>query len=188
MPPYKASRAPAVSVGYQRLAVPAIDSALFVVWSERGLCHVHWLQDTAPLPIAELAPAAIERALPEPYASAFADYFAGRTVELAQLPIDPVGTAFQLSVWAALCDIPRGHVRSYASIAQAIGNPRAMRAVGLANGSNPLAVVVPCHRVIAKSGQLGGYSSGLARKRFLLALEGVEVHGDDVSAGQLPLL
>ncbi|MBK6808584.1 MAG: methylated-DNA--[protein]-cysteine S-methyltransferase [Sandaracinaceae bacterium] len=95
--------------------------------------------------------------------------------QLHALPRDARGTPFQHQVWEALCRIPRGAVRSYSGVASDIGNPRAMRAVGLANGRNPLPIVVPCHRVIAASHQLGGYTGGLDRKRALLALEGVRI-------------
>ena len=89
-----------------------------------------------------------------------------------ELPIDVRGTAFQEKVWAELRKIPPGETRSYADIAAAIGDPKATRAVGTANGSNPVAVLVPCHRVIRSDGSLGGYAGGLERKRKLLAAEG----------------
>ena len=89
-----------------------------------------------------------------------------------ELPIDVRGTAFQERVWAELRKIPPGETRSYADIAAAIGDPKATRAVGTANGSNPVAVLVPCHRVIRSDGSLGGYAGGLERKRKLLAAEG----------------
>jgi AraC family transcriptional regulator of adaptative response/methylated-DNA-[protein]-cysteine methyltransferase len=88
------------------------------------------------------------------------------------LPIDVRGTAFQERVWAELRKIPPGETRSYADIAAAIGDPKATRAIGTANGSNPVAVLVPCHRVIRSDGSLGGYAGGLERKRKLLAAEG----------------
>ena len=98
------------------------------------------------------------------------EYFEGvrRTFEL---DLAPVGTLFQRKVWRALSDIPYGETRSYAEIASAIGNPRAAMAVGGANGSNPLPIVVPCHRVIGSDGSLTGFGGGLAAKRFLLDLE-----------------
>ena len=91
---------------------------------------------------------------------------------LHELPIDVRGTAFQERVWAELRKIPPGETRSYADIAAAIGDPKATRAVGTANGSNPVAVLVPCHRVIRSDGSLGGYAGGLERKRKLLEAEG----------------
>lgn len=97
-------------------------------------------------------------------------YFAGR-LERFDLPLRPVGTEFQRTVWAALCAIPYGTTTTYGVLAERIGRPRAVRAVGLANGRNPLAVVVPCHRVIGADGRLTGYAGGLDRKRALLDLE-----------------
>lgn len=91
------------------------------------------------------------------------------------LPLDVSGSAFQQRVWAELARIPAGETRSYADIARAVGQPGAVRAVGTANGSNPVAVLVPCHRVVRSDGSLGGYAGGLDRKRQLLAAEGVEI-------------
>ena len=91
-----------------------------------------------------------------------------------ELPIDVRGTAFQEAVWKELRRIPFGETRSYAEIAAAVGQPQAVRAVGTANGSNPVAVLVPCHRVIRSDGTLGGYAGGLDRKRKLLAAEGAD--------------
>jgi len=88
-----------------------------------------------------------------------------------ELPLDLRGTPFQRAVWDALLAIPYGETRSYGDMARAIGSPAAVRAVGLANGSNPVALVVPCHRVIAAGGKLGGYGGGLELKRRLLAME-----------------
>lgn len=98
------------------------------------------------------------------------EYFGGgRTC--FDLPLAPRGTPFQRSVWAALLTIPYGETRSYGQIAASLGAPTASRAVGTANGSNPLPIVVPCHRVIGSTGTLTGYSGGLERKRHLLDLE-----------------
>jgi len=97
-------------------------------------------------------------------------YFAGELREF-DLPLRPNGTPFQLAVWDALREIPYGQTASYADVARRIGRPTAARAVGHANGRNPLAVVVPCHRVIGSDGSLTGYSGGLEMKRVLLTLE-----------------
>jgi methylated-DNA-[protein]-cysteine S-methyltransferase len=102
------------------------------------------------------------------------EYFAGRRREF-DLPLAPVGTDFQLRVWRALCEIPYGTLRNYADIARAIGQPGAARAVGQAAGCNPLPIVIPCHRVIASDGTIGGYSGGLDIKHRLLALENIEL-------------
>lgn len=103
-----------------------------------------------------------------------AEYFAGKRRDF-DLPLAPRGTEFQQRVWRALRAIPFGAVRTYGDIAQAIGQPLAVRAVGQANGRNPLPIVVPCHRVIAGDGTIGGYSGGLHVKHKLLALEGIEL-------------
>ena len=87
------------------------------------------------------------------------------------LPLRMKGTDFQVIVWKALCDIPYGETRSYKQIAEAIGNPKSVRAVGMANNKNPLLVVVPCHRVIGANGKLVGYAAGIEKKEFLLKLE-----------------
>lgn len=99
------------------------------------------------------------------------EYFSGRRREF-DLALAPQGTAFQQRVWQALANIPFGTAVSYSEIAHAIGNPNAVRAVGLANGRNPIPIVIPCHRVIGKNGSLTGYAGGLPIKQQLLALEG----------------
>lgn len=101
-------------------------------------------------------------------------YFGGDATAIEGLPWKTNGTAFQRSVWAALCTIPRGQTLSYKGLAERIGKPAAVRAVGLANGSNPVAIVVPCHRVIGANGSLTGYGGGLPRKAWLLEHEGVK--------------
>ncbi|ALO11934.1 Methylated-DNA--protein-cysteine methyltransferase [Streptomyces venezuelae] len=97
-------------------------------------------------------------------------YFAGELTEF-DLPLHLVGTPFQLRVWEELCRIPYGETRTYGELAEALGNPTASRAVGLANGKNPVSIVVPCHRVVGAGGSLTGYGGGLDRKQRLLALE-----------------
>jgi len=99
-----------------------------------------------------------------------ADYFAGKRRDF-DLPLAPRGTKFEMKVWSALRKIPYGETVSYGDIARAIGNPHGARAVGQANGRNPIAIVVPCHRVIASGGKIGGYGGGVPAKRKLLALE-----------------
>lgn len=100
------------------------------------------------------------------------EYFAGQRREF-DLRLAPTGTEFQLAVLAALQTIPHGETRSYLEIARQIGRPNAVRAVGAANGHNPLPIVIPCHRVIGNDGSLTGFGGGLEAKRFLLELEGV---------------
>lgn len=98
------------------------------------------------------------------------EYFAGSRRSF-DLPLSPKGTEFQLSVWRALLDIPYGETRTYGQIAHAIGSPKAARAVGMANNKNPIAIIIPCHRVIGADGRLVGYAGGLGKKELLLALE-----------------
>src|SRR5579864_2849043 len=95
------------------------------------------------------------------------EYFAGTRTQF-DLALAPAGTEFQQRVWRALCDIPYGDVTSYGALARGLGSPDASRAVGLANGRNPIAIVIPCHRVIGSDGSLTGYGGGLDRKRWLL--------------------
>ncbi len=99
-------------------------------------------------------------------------YLAGR-LKAFDLPLDTGGTAFQRKVWDALCAIPYGEAASYADIARVVGCPKGPRAVGMANHANPIALIIPCHRVIATGGGLGGYGGGLPLKRKLLKLEGI---------------
>jgi methylated-DNA-[protein]-cysteine S-methyltransferase len=107
----------------------------------------------------------------EACAGQLAEYFRGDRRRF-DLPLAPRGTDFQREVWRALADIPYGETRSYSEIARAIGRPRAVRAVGAANGRNPLPIVVPCHRVIGSDGSLTGFAGGLSAKTCLLELEG----------------
>ncbi len=109
---------------------------------------------------------------PAPIRRAFEDYFAGDIRALERVPVATVGTDFQRKVWAALQRIPAGETRSYGQLAAEIGEPDAARAVGLANGQNPIAIVIPCHRVIGADGSLTGFGGGLPRKRWLLTHEG----------------
>lgn len=109
---------------------------------------------------------------PNGLTSALARYFAGELHVIDDLPVAMPGTAFQRDVWAELRRIPCGKTISYGEMARRIGKPAAVRAVGLANGANPVGVVVPCHRVIGADGTLTGYGGGIERKRWLLAHEG----------------
>jgi len=115
----------------------------------------------------------VERAgPPSKAAEALAAYFAGDLTAIEPIETMTAGTDFQLQVWAALRTIPKGETWSYGQLAARIGKPKAVRAVGLANGQNPVAIVVPCHRVIGANGSLTGYGGGLDRKGWLLAHEG----------------
>jgi O-6-methylguanine DNA methyltransferase len=115
------------------------------------------------------APAAVRRGLDA--------YFAGDLTAIDNIPVATGGTPFQRTVWAALRRIPAGTTTSYGALAATIGRPSAIRAVGLAVGSNPIAVVVPCHRAIGTDHSLTGYAGGLPRKRWLLEHEGLELSG-----------
>lgn len=120
----------------------------------------------------------VDATAPLPIQGAFADYFAGDISALGALACRTGGTAFQRDVWAELRRIPAGLTISYRQLAERIGRPAAVRAVGLANGANPLGIVVPCHRVIGADRSLTGYGGGLDRKRWLLAHEGADFKDD----------
>jgi len=113
-----------------------------------------------------------EEAPPAAYHGAIAAYFSGDIRALEALPVAFGGTAFQQTVWQALQTIPAGKTLSYGQLAVQIGNPKGMRAVGLANGANPIALIVPCHRVIGANGTLTGYGGGMELKHWLLRHEG----------------
>jgi methylated-DNA-[protein]-cysteine S-methyltransferase len=175
-----ASNAPPETLTLDRLATP-IGTALLVT-DERGVLRAFNWTDYEPAmrawiarhyPRAQLA----EGRTPPGVRRAFEAYFRGEPRALETVPWAASGTAFQLTVWAALCTIPAGETLSYAGLAERIGRPSAVRAVGLANGANPVAVVVPCHRVIGANGSLTGYGGGLPRKQWLLDLEGASLKG-----------
>jgi methylated-DNA-[protein]-cysteine S-methyltransferase len=111
-----------------------------------------------------------ETAILKEAAKQLKSYFAGELKEFS-LPLEPTGTAFMKQVWAALCEIPCGRTASYREIAEKVGNPKAARAVGLANNRNPIPIFIPCHRVIGADGSLIGYRGGLEMKKKLLDLE-----------------
>ena len=112
---------------------------------------------------------------PHGLSAAISRYFAGDLKAIDKLPVETGGTKFQREVWKALRQIPCGKTISYGELAKRIGRPAAVRAVGLANGSNPIGVVVPCHRVIGSDGSLTGYGGGMNRKRWLLQHEGASI-------------
>ena len=133
-----------------------------------ALTHLLFVDDRLPAP-----PGADLRADTAPFREVIDQldaYFAGARPAF-DVPLAPAGTPFQRDAWMALRDIPYGHTRSYAEQAAALGRPRAIRAVGAANGRNPIAIVVPCHRVVGSRGSLTGYGGGLDRKRWLLEHE-----------------
>jgi methylated-DNA-[protein]-cysteine S-methyltransferase len=157
-----------------RYVSKSVDSpvgALKLVASERGLAAILWPDDDPQrVRLGDPAEAPQHPVLLEAERQ-LAEYFAGERRTFS-LPLDFAGTQFQRSVWDALLTIPYGETRSYGDIARQIGRPKAVRAVGAANGRNPISIVAPCHRVIGANGTLTGFAGGLATKQFLLALEG----------------
>jgi len=116
-------------------------------------------------------------AQPSPFSAVIERYFEGDLNGIDALPIDPGGTPFQRRMWTRLRQVPAGTTTTYGTLAADLGNPKASRAVGLANGSNPISIILPCHRVIGSDGSLTGYAGGLARKRWLLSHEAAAVSG-----------
>jgi len=114
-----------------------------------------------------------DRAAPTTIRRAISDYFSGDLCAVNSIPVTTGGTSFQREVWAALRTIEAGTTLSYGALARQLGRPKSVRAVGSANGANPVAIVVPCHRVIGADGSLTGYGGGISRKRWLLTHEGV---------------
>ena len=129
-----------------------------------------YLEESVKGSVKDSSKEGVPNGITEEACSQLSAYFA-KTRHEFDLPIDVKGTEFQTSVWKALQSIPYGQTVSYLDIAKHIGNPKAVRAVGLANGKNPIAIVVPCHRVIGSNKTLTGYAGSLARKQFLLNLE-----------------
>jgi methylated-DNA-[protein]-cysteine S-methyltransferase len=151
-------------VGTLRLV--ADSRGLREIWFERERhpkkAHNGWIRAAAPLAFARVQ---------------LEEYFAGERQHF-ELPLHPVGTTFQLAVWEELGRIPYGVTISYGELARRIEQPLAVRAVGAANGRNPLPIVLPCHRVIGADGSLTGFGGGLPTKRYLLAMEDRVAHGD----------
>ncbi|UIJ44400.1 methylated-DNA--[protein]-cysteine S-methyltransferase [Sphingomonas cannabina] len=144
---------------------------LTLVASDKGLAAILWEgDDPARVPLGTMVEAADDPLLCEA-ARQIDRYFAGE-LRAFDLPLDFRGTDFQKSVWAALLTIPFGETRSYGEIARQLGRPSASRAVGAANGRNPISIVAPCHRVIGSNGALTGFAGGLEAKAMLLRLEG----------------
>ncbi|MGH3022498.1 MAG: methylated-DNA--[protein]-cysteine S-methyltransferase [Gaiellaceae bacterium] len=145
--------------------VPSPVGELTLVGSDHGLRAVLWSERAAPEVARESRGAVLEEAARQLQA-----YFAGDLREF-DLPLDLVGTEFQVAAWRALADIPYGTTISYSEQARRLGRPRAVRAVGAANGRNPLPIVLPCHRIVGADGSLVGFGGGLSRKELLLAHE-----------------
>lgn len=153
---------------------PSPVGPLFLAASDKGLVRLEFEGRIQKLDSSKTRLQESKRVL-APYLRELDEYFAGERREFAQ-PLDLRGTDFQLACWRALLEIAYGETRSYRDIAKAIGHPHAYRAVGMSNNRNPVAIIVPCHRVIASSGSLCGYGGGLDIKRNLLDLEQASVH------------
>ena len=151
-----------VHLGSGAVTVPSKLGPLRVEFSRRGLCRLDFGRSSHPAATGK-------------FARQLQAYTAGKAVKFGCRLDLSAGTAFQQKVWRAMLAIPRGETRTYAWIAKRIGKPKAVRAVGAACGANPVPIIVPCHRVVASDGSLGGFSGGLALKKHLLKLEGVTV-------------
>lgn len=149
---------------YDELKTPI--GCLTLVADARGLSHIHFPGEAfKPEPSWQRGHSVIHAAKMQ-----LSEYFTGNR-QMFDVLLSPQGTSFQRQVWRALLDIPYGVTTSYGEIAQRLGRPRSSRAVGAANGRNPLPIIVPCHRVIGANGRLTGYAGGLTIKSFLLGLE-----------------
>ncbi|WP_395746014.1 methylated-DNA--[protein]-cysteine S-methyltransferase [Prosthecobacter sp.] len=154
--------------------MPSPVGRLTLVANDRGLAAVLWEDDDPKrVRLGDLQENKTHPVLVETERQ-LRDYFEGR-LEKFSLKLDFTGTEFQKQVWAALLTIPFGETRSYAQVAEQIGNPAAVRAVGAANGRNPISIIAPCHRVIGSNGKLTGFAGGMEAKAFLLKLEAREL-------------
>ncbi len=163
---------------------------LFLAQTAQGLRHLEFMDrksikrmianHSAEYPEATWEPSLLDL---KPVVEQLEAYFCG-ALDTFDVPTSVSGSPFQLQVWRALLEIPYGETRTYGQIAKAIGQPRSARAVGLANNQNPLAIIVPCHRVIGAKGEMTGYGGGVTRKKWLLQLE-ARFHGKVESAGDL---
>jgi methylated-DNA-[protein]-cysteine S-methyltransferase len=152
---------------------------LYIAATEKGLCYVGSPGQTFEeylnailkrFPSAELKE---DREFMQPYLNELSEYFEGSRTTFS-MPVDVKGTPFQEAIWEALKEIPYGKTFSYSDIADKIGKPAAVRAVGTAIGANPVLITVPCHRVIGKNGSITGYRGGIEMKQYLLDLEGIK--------------
>ena len=135
---------------------------IIAVADEEGLCSLDFDENASASDEENVHLTQLQRELSE--------YFAGKR-KTFDVRLNPKGTPFQMAVWRTLCDIPYGSVISYSQEAQMLSHEKAVRAVANANGKNPIPIIIPCHRVIAKDGGIGGYSGGIWRKEFMLELE-----------------
>lgn len=144
---------------------------LTLTFTPKGLTALDYEEDISKITLGAPAPAAMD-AMMDTVVKELQNFFEGRPADFSQVPLDIQGTPFQIKVWEELRRIPRGETISYKKLAERVGSPQAFRAVGQANGRNPVPIIVPCHRVINADGSLGGYSSGPERKEWLLKHEG----------------
>ena len=159
-------------------AATVVDSPvgrLYLAATDEGLTHILFVAQMDHEPLAIPGAGAAARIVRETERQ-LADYFSGRRRDF-DVPLAPAGTEFQRAAWKALAEVPYGETISYAELAQRMERPRAVRAVGAANGANPIPIILPCHRIIGADGTLTGYGGGLDTKRRLLSLEGVELQG-----------
>jgi len=147
---------------------------LTLVASERGLAAILWENDKPNRVRLTITVKDASNPILDEAEKQLGEYFAGKRKKFA-LKLDFVGTEFQTKVWQALLTIPFGETRSYSQIAKQLGNAKAVRAVGAANGKNPISIIAPCHRVIGASGALTGFAGGLKTKAQLLELEGIRL-------------
>ncbi|CAM3059114.1 Methylated-DNA--protein-cysteine methyltransferase [Paenibacillus sediminis] len=167
-----------MTIWYEEMETPI--GLLTVCATSVGLCHIEFGSYADNLPVLELWAKRWFREVHfirsaerlEKVMGQLNQYFAGELLHF-DIPLDMQGTPFQLKVWEALRTIPYGEIRSYKQLAETIGKPKAVRAVGGANNRNPLPIIIPCHRVIGVNGQLVGYAGGLQVKEKLLEIEGV---------------
>jgi methylated-DNA-[protein]-cysteine S-methyltransferase len=164
---FRLSRIP-TPVGDMLIAVDDQDRLRVLDWDS----HIERMERLMERYYGSGAVALVENDADHPVGRKLVDYVAGDIGAIDDIPTRTTGTAFQRKVWAALREIPAGQTWSYGQLASHVGEPGAARAVGLANGSNPIGVVVPCHRVIGANGTLTGYGGGIERKRWLLRHEG----------------
>lgn len=146
---------------------------LTLIGSDKGLAAILWENDDPGRVRAKAEVESNDHPVLLETEQQLNEYFEGKRNTFS-LRLDPIGTDFQKAVWGALLTIPYGETRSYTQIANQLGNPKAVRAVGAANGRNPISIIVPCHRVIGASGALTGFAGGLEAKACLLSLEGVK--------------
>lgn len=166
-----------------RLETP-IGSLVLIVDEDDALCGVGFTTEHGRMgKVLDQHGSFAARENPGGVTAAFRAYFEGDLAALVPLVVAPSGTDFQRKVWTTLREIPCGSTWSYGQLAARLGNPKAVRAVGLANGANPLGIVLPCHRVIGADGSLTGYGAGIERKRWLLEHEGAPFKGSAARPG-----